>query len=110
MPPHDAARSLLRTSLPAGPPPRSCLPSQASMTQHQGPPSGLGLGGGRGSQREAKGERRGRNGGGSQGRRWEERQRWSIRIRMGVPVAALKGLESEWEPGMTVSRSKLMIM
>lgn len=29
---------------------------------------------------------------------------------MGVLVAALKGLESEWEPGMTVSRSKLMIM
>lgn len=53
MPPNDAARSLLRrTSLPAGPPPQE-LP----MAQHQGPPSGLGLGWGRGSQREAEGEK-----------------------------------------------------
>lgn len=26
--------------------------------------------------------------------RQEERQQWSVRIRMGVPVAAVKGLES----------------
>lgn len=47
---------------------------------------------------------------GRKGRRQEERQQWSVRIRMGLPVAAVKGLESEWEPRMTVSRSKLMIM
>ena len=44
------------------------------------------------------------------GWRQEERPLRSIRIRTGVPVAAVKGLENELEPGMTVSRSKLMIM
>lgn len=44
------------------------------------------------------------------GQEVEEGQQRSIRIRKGVSVAAVKGLQSEWEPGMTVSRSKLMIM
>lgn len=74
---------------------RSCLPSQGSRTSIWGPPGRLGQLGA---------------GGGRQGRRWKEGQRRSIRIRKGVSVAAVKGLQSEWEPGMTVSRSKLMIM
>lgn len=45
---------------------------------------------------------------------WQQKsQPWSIRIRIGAPVAAVKGLEREpvlSQPGMTVSRGKLMIM
>lgn len=48
-------------------------------------------------------------GGAGRGRGGEKGSR-SIRITMGVPVAALKGLESKWEPQTIVSRRKLIIM
>lgn len=95
MPPNEAAGLLpQRTSSLLSLLPRSCCPARVAWP-------GTGIVGAPGWP----------EGAGQAGQEvWKERQQRSIRIRRGVPVATLKGLESEWEPGMTVSRSKLMIM